>query len=186
MRSEEHVRRQRIERYPYESFSFLLFLLFYTYFTTFLHSYLLSQPSISFLPYRSTTLSRYHHLLPTESELSLYLLLLTYLWGILAYRILFLQQVSVGNTISRYHHLLPTETYRILFLQQVMGPGVARLWPRLKRTHHEITDRVLPTHTLYTHTYRTTPIQNVLDLTFPDNPLQRTKVQRRQLTLMDY
>jgi hypothetical protein len=45
----------------------------------------------------------------------------------LAYRILFLQQVSVGNTTSRYHHLLPTETYRILFLQQVMGPGVARL-----------------------------------------------------------
>jgi hypothetical protein len=58
---------------------FLLFLLFYTYFTMFLHSYLLSQPSISFLPYRSTTLSRYHHLLPTESELSLYLLPLTYL-----------------------------------------------------------------------------------------------------------
>ncbi len=40
-----------IERYPYESFSFLLFLLFYTYFTMFLHSYLLSQPSISFLQF---------------------------------------------------------------------------------------------------------------------------------------
>ncbi len=35
----------------------------------------------------------------------------------LAYQILFLQQVSVGNTISHYHHLLPTETYQILFLQ---------------------------------------------------------------------
>jgi len=82
-----------IERYLYESFSFLLFLLFYTYFAMFLHSYLLSQPSISFLPYRSTTdttlsylifsftshliyYTLYHHPMPTPTTISLVVSLL--------------------------------------------------------------------------------------------------------------
>ncbi len=78
---------------------------------------------------------------------------------------------------------LPTETY---IYNRLWAP--VSLDPDLDWREHTINtpQHHLPSPTTHTHTYRTTPIQDVFDFTFPDNPLRRTKVQWRQLTFMDY